>query len=285
MARKRAQGEYPEELVERLRSELKLRTEDEPLEALADVNLYRPVASNRPGIGAAIVFGKKVLRRTISWYVAPFVLDQNRFNRRVVRELRSLSAAARWDARVWQRRPGDFALESGLGSDREAAIGARAGFAQHQLGTAAEVAVVGGHIAQLCGSLPGRTPLQLPGDPLSALLQQQPASLDAVVAYSVLGFLPPAKLLPFMEAAASRLRPLGLLIVDGWDCTGGDLEGGSEERGAAFAPGTVDPLMVRYLPGSALTALLGSRFDLTAQEQLGVFGSLSLLAVAATRKP
>ncbi len=144
---------------------------------------------------------------------------------------------------------------------------------------------MGGHIAQLCGSLPGRTPLQLPGDPLSALLQQQPASLDAVVAYSVLGFLPPAKLLPFMEAAASRLRPLGLLIVDGWDCTGGDLEGGSEERGAAFAPGTVDPLMVRYLPGSALTALLGSRFDLTAQEQLGVFGSLSLLAVAATRKP
>ncbi len=46
MARKRAQGEYPDELVERLRSELKLRTEDEPLEALADVNLYRPVATH-----------------------------------------------------------------------------------------------------------------------------------------------------------------------------------------------------------------------------------------------
>jgi len=298
VARKRAEGEYPDELVERLRSELKLRTEDEPLEALADVNLYRPVASNRPGIGPAIVFGKKVLRRTISWYVAPLILDQNRFNRRTVRELRTLSAGARWETRIWQRRAGDFLFEAGLAGDRDAAIAARVGFAQHQLdkldGTA-DVAVVGGHVAQISAGLGRRATVQLQGDPLQALLLQQPSSLDVVVAYSVLGFLPSTKLLPFLETAASRLRPGGLLLGDGWGCTGrphgkeihGKLPKGEDGAGGtvAEAPGVLDPLMARWLPRSALLTVLSGRFDLATEEELGVFGPGRLFAVAAIRKP
>lgn len=92
VARRRAAGEYPEELLQRLRAELTVEDETEPPEALAVVQSSRPLRSDRPVVGPAVVFSKRVLRRLLSWYVHPPVEDQNRFNLALLRELRSLEA-------------------------------------------------------------------------------------------------------------------------------------------------------------------------------------------------
>jgi hypothetical protein len=92
VARRRAAGEYPEELLLRLRAEFAVEDEVEPPEALAIVESSRPLRSNRPVVGPAVVFGKRALRRLLSWYVHPAVHDQNRFNLAMLRELRSLEA-------------------------------------------------------------------------------------------------------------------------------------------------------------------------------------------------
>jgi hypothetical protein len=39
-----------------------------------------------------VVFGKRALRRLLSWYVHPAVHDQNRFNLALLRDLRALEA-------------------------------------------------------------------------------------------------------------------------------------------------------------------------------------------------
>jgi hypothetical protein len=92
VARRRAAGEYPEELLVRLRAEFAVEDETEPPEALAIVESSRPLRSDRPLVGPAVVFGKRALRRMLSWYVHPAVHDQNRFNLAILRELRSLEA-------------------------------------------------------------------------------------------------------------------------------------------------------------------------------------------------
>ena len=92
VARRRAEGEYPEELLARLRTEFAVEEETEPPEALAIVESSRPLRSTRPLVGPAVVFGKRVARRLLSWYVHPPVADQNRFNLALLRELRSLEA-------------------------------------------------------------------------------------------------------------------------------------------------------------------------------------------------
>jgi hypothetical protein len=92
VARRRAAGEYPEELLVRLRAEFAVEDETEPPEALAIVESSRPLRSDRPVVGPAVVFGKRALRRMLSWYVHPAVHDQNRFNLAILRELRSLEA-------------------------------------------------------------------------------------------------------------------------------------------------------------------------------------------------
>jgi len=92
VARRRAAGEYPEELLTRLRAEFAVEEDSEPPEALAIVESSRPLRSNRPVVGPAVVFGKRALRRLLSWYVHPAVHDQNRFNLALLRELRSLEA-------------------------------------------------------------------------------------------------------------------------------------------------------------------------------------------------
>jgi hypothetical protein len=92
VARRRAAGDYPEELLTRLRTEFAVEEESEPPEALAIVESSRPLRSTRPVVGPAVVFGKRALRRLLSWYVHPAVHDQNRFNLALLRELRDLQA-------------------------------------------------------------------------------------------------------------------------------------------------------------------------------------------------
>ncbi len=92
VARRRAAGEYPEELLARLRAGFTVEEESEPPEALAIVESSRPLRSTRPVVGPAVVFGKRALRRLLSWYVHPAVHDQNRFNLALLRDLRALEA-------------------------------------------------------------------------------------------------------------------------------------------------------------------------------------------------
>jgi hypothetical protein len=92
VARRRAAGDYPEELLLRLRAGFAVEEESEPPEALAIVESSRPLRSTRPVVGPAVVFGKRVLRRLLSWYVHPAVHDQNRFNLALLRDLRALEA-------------------------------------------------------------------------------------------------------------------------------------------------------------------------------------------------
>ena len=92
VARRRAAGEYPEELLLRLRADFAVEEEGEPPEALAIVESSRPLRSTRPLVGPAVVFGKRALRRLLSWYVHPAVHDQNRFNLALLRDLRALEA-------------------------------------------------------------------------------------------------------------------------------------------------------------------------------------------------
>jgi hypothetical protein len=92
VARRRAAGDYPEELLLRLRAGFAVEEESEPPEALAIVESSRPLRSTRPVVGPAVVFGKRALRRLLSWYVHPAVHDQNRFNLALLRDLRALEA-------------------------------------------------------------------------------------------------------------------------------------------------------------------------------------------------
>lgn len=113
VARRRAEGGYPAELLARLRAELTVEEETEPPEALAIVETSRPLRSTRPLIGPAVVFGKRALRRLLSWYVHPPVADQNRFNLAVLRELRSLEARLeRLEALAGGRQEPDGAREA-----------------------------------------------------------------------------------------------------------------------------------------------------------------------------
>ncbi|MEA2843728.1 MAG: hypothetical protein QOJ69_1399, partial [Actinomycetota bacterium] len=46
----------------------------------ADIKIELPSGSDRLGIGPAIRFAKRLVRRSLRWYVAPIMLQQSRFN-------------------------------------------------------------------------------------------------------------------------------------------------------------------------------------------------------------
>ncbi|MGP8161160.1 MAG: hypothetical protein ACLQGJ_08055 [Candidatus Dormibacteria bacterium] len=87
---KRAAGAYPTALLERLHTEFHPDEGLEPPEVLVLVQSARPLRSTRPVVGGVIVFGKRVVRRLLAWYVAPIAQDQTRFNLAILRELRAL---------------------------------------------------------------------------------------------------------------------------------------------------------------------------------------------------
>ena len=62
----------------------------DPPEVSVLIESSRWLRSDRPVVGGAIVFGKRVIRRLLAWYVAPIALDQTRFNLAILRELRDL---------------------------------------------------------------------------------------------------------------------------------------------------------------------------------------------------
>lgn len=56
----------------------------------ADINIEFPSGSARPVVGPAILFAKRVVRRSLRWYIAPIVKEQSRFNHQVLDLIESL---------------------------------------------------------------------------------------------------------------------------------------------------------------------------------------------------
>lgn len=56
----------------------------------ADISIEFPSGSARPVVGPAILFAKRVVRRSLRWYLAPIVKEQSRFNHQVLDLLESL---------------------------------------------------------------------------------------------------------------------------------------------------------------------------------------------------
>jgi len=44
------------------------------------VNSNLPIASTVPGLGAVLIYAKRIVRRLLRWYIDPLVEQQNRFN-------------------------------------------------------------------------------------------------------------------------------------------------------------------------------------------------------------
>lgn len=56
----------------------------------ADINIEFPSGSARPVIGPTILLAKRVVRRSLRWYIAPIIKEQSRFNHQVLDLLESL---------------------------------------------------------------------------------------------------------------------------------------------------------------------------------------------------
>jgi hypothetical protein len=117
VARRRAAGEYPEDLLRRLAVEFHdVAGERTSLEELAHIETVRPLTSTRSGLGAGVVFAKKLLRRAMAWYVRPLAEDQSRFNFSLLHELQSLRERVERLDSAWVRPPGAPPREGGVTS-------------------------------------------------------------------------------------------------------------------------------------------------------------------------
>lgn len=56
----------------------------------ADISIEFPSGSARPVVGPAILFGKRVVRRGLRWYLGPIIEEQSRFNHSVLDLLEGL---------------------------------------------------------------------------------------------------------------------------------------------------------------------------------------------------
>jgi hypothetical protein len=90
VAAKRARGEYPAELLNDLDRDFDITATNDPPEVLSLIQSSRPLRSDKPVIGKVVVVIKKVMRRSLAWYIQPVTADQTRFNDAITRELRAL---------------------------------------------------------------------------------------------------------------------------------------------------------------------------------------------------
>jgi predicted SAM-dependent methyltransferase len=220
--RKRAAGEYPEALLARLRSEFRPDDALEPPEVLALLEPARPLRSERPLAGRGIVFGKRVIRRFISWYVAPIAQDQTRFNVAVVRELRALERRLARLETVWPEPNDRPQVSTAPPPSADELTTARVGAALTAMkGVAPAVVVVAGGSTTYAAELVARRPQVevVEGDALDRLRSASAASASAVVLPCVLPRLSPRELLEIIPLCARVLRQDGLLLCDAPDPT------------------------------------------------------------------
>jgi hypothetical protein len=257
VARRRANGEYPNEALARLHAEFDGSSENPSPESCALLQSWRPIESAKPVVGDAIVLAKRVARRLLSWYVDPIAVDQTEFNHAITSELRAL------ERRVARTESVDAPFSSlsrtGLAgqarSDRGRALAAAVGDAPP--GT---VALFGDEDGLLAG-LDGRHLVTAhPGSCLDGLGRLAPMSASAVVLAGVLPRLTVGELLAALPAAVPALAVGGRVVVDFPD--GGVVPPGVQ-------PSDVDPSMCRFLTASSLALLCeAAGLDIVSTEQL-----------------
>ena len=208
VARRRAAGEYPEELLRRLSVEFNPAEEDAP-ELLAVVGTPRPIASRRRVLGPAVVFAKRTVRRLLSWYVQPVATDQTRFNLALLREFRRVEREVDRLRTVW---PSDDPNASN-GVTSSAAVQPQVAAIASALAQAAAPVLVAGSptsvIDGITAALPDREVIRC-ADPLEALETAAPQTIGAIVLAGVLQRMAPGELLAILPAAMAALRPGGV---------------------------------------------------------------------------
>ena len=246
VARRRAAGEYPEALLQSLRAEFRVAPREESLAALAYIDTHQPPLNRRPVLGRGIVFGKKLLRRSIAWYVQPIAQQQSRFNRVASVEMRALGERIARLETPWERDAGRPASDLRTPERAAAFVDGLTGVTGDQtLVLEVDGAGVGATIGQVWPET-GNAPEVARGDPLALLAGREAATLAAVVLPAVLPALSASDLLEICAAAARRLPPGGRLLLD---CPDPDNSAGSRD------PSSVDPGMVRWVHRSTVHLL------------------------------
>jgi len=263
VARRRAAGEYPQELLARLAVEFHdVAGERTSLEELAHIETVRPLTSTRGGLGSAVVFTKKVLRRAMAWYVRPLAEDQSRFNFALLHELQTLRE--RLDALdiAWARPASSPPREHGAVAldlttarlhlldtvlrDLPPGPIVPLWWADDALlralvsrGFAVETATRDGAMAQAARAAGARVH---DADPLR-FLQECGPTLGAVLAPGLLPMLAPSETLQLIPLATAALRENGVLVLD------------APQPDAARDPASIDAGYRRFVNADTVTLL------------------------------
>jgi hypothetical protein len=271
VARRRAAGEYPQELLARLHEQFAVAGDAEPPEALTLIESSRPLASDRLG-GSLIVAGKRVMRRLLAWYVHPITQDQTRFNTAIVRELRSLEHRLGFLETRWQRR---HAVPDS--STRAEAFPGDADLDPERVEVLVPIlsAAPAGPTLVLGGGDDLRRRLRQRGVDVSEsrdddddvpahpvlLLEKMPSRwLSAIVLPAVLARLSAGELLRLVSAASAALRGGGVLVADFPD---------ARHPLAPRDPSAVDITMQRWLAAETVE-LLCEAAGLTEPRRIGL---------------
>ncbi len=266
VARRRAAGDYPEELLERLAVEFHdVADERTSLEELAHIETVRPLVSTRAGLGSAVVFTKKLLRRAMAWYVRPLAEDQSRFNFALLHELRSLRERVDRLDSAWSRPAASPPRESGahaldlttlrlqlldeLLRDIPAGPVLLLWWADDALlralvsrGVAVETATHDDAMAVAARAAGVRVH---EADPLR-FLQECGPTLGAVLAPGLLPMLAPSETLALLPLATAALRENGVVVLDSPDASA---------AGMSADPALIDAGYRRFVSPDTVTLL------------------------------
>jgi hypothetical protein len=266
VARRRAAGEYPEDLLRRLAVEFHdVADERTSLEELAHIETVRPLVSTRSRLAPASVFAKKLLRRAVAWYVRPIAEDQSRFNFALLHEVRSLRERVDMLDSAWTRPHGSPPREAGV--QMLDLTAARLGILDVALrevppgpvvvlwwaddallralvsrGLAVETATRDGAMA-LAARAAGVRVHDV--DPMGLLRDSGP-TFAAVVAPGLLPMLTPSEALALVPLCAAALREGGRVYFDAPDPAG---------PGVPADPALVDPGYRRWVSRDTVTLL------------------------------
>jgi hypothetical protein len=266
VARRRAAGEYPEDLLRRLAIEFHdVADERTSLEELAHIETVRPLVSTRSRLAPAAVFTKKLLRRALAWYVRPIAEDQSRFNFALLHEVRSLRARLDRLDSAWTRPHGAPPREAGaqvldltaarLGVLDVALRGIPAGpvlvlwWADAAL---LRALVARGHAVETATrdqamALEARAAgVRVHETDAIGFLQDCGPTLSAVLCPGLLPMLTPSEALALVPAAAAALRQGGRIYFDCPDPAG---------PGVPADPALIDPGFRRWVARDTVTLL------------------------------
>ncbi|HEV7677185.1 MAG TPA: hypothetical protein VGQ42_01295 [Candidatus Dormibacteraeota bacterium] len=266
VAARRAAGEYPEELLQRLAVEFHdVADERTSLEELAHIETVRPLLSTRRGLGSAVVFAKKALRRAMAWYVRPIAEDQSRFNFTLLHELRELRERVERLDSAWVRPAGSPPREAGaasLGLTEARLAHLDAPLRDLPPGPVlvlwwADDALLAGLVARgltvevatrdaaMAGAARACGVRVHDSDPMRLLHESGP-TLAAVLAPGLLPMLAPTEMLELVPLAAAALRERGLVMFDAPDSAG---------PGVPADPALIDPGYRRWVARDTVTLL------------------------------